>query len=79
MSSSPNTVLGRSATALRPRTRGSAGVGRRKEMLAAYLFLAPGFYHGPKSISDLVDFLVARCLDQLGIDNTLAKRWGDTP
>lgn len=43
MSSSPNTILGRSVTALRPRARGSVGVGRRKEMLAAYLFLAPGF------------------------------------
>jgi flavin prenyltransferase len=40
------------------------------------LFAAPGFYHGAKSIDDLVDFIVARILDQLGLDNTLAARWG---
>jgi 4-hydroxy-3-polyprenylbenzoate decarboxylase len=44
---------------------------------AVILFLAPGFYHAPRSIDDLVDFVVARCLDQLGIENRLAKRWGD--
>jgi flavin prenyltransferase len=43
---------------------------------AVILFAAPGFYHGPESIDDLVDFLVARCLDQIGIDNALVKRWG---
>jgi 4-hydroxy-3-polyprenylbenzoate decarboxylase len=43
---------------------------------AVILFLAPGFYHGPKTIEDLVDFVVARCLDQLGIENTLVERWG---
>jgi 4-hydroxy-3-polyprenylbenzoate decarboxylase len=43
---------------------------------AVILFAAPGFYHGPKSIDDLVDFLVARCLDQLGLENTVAPRWG---
>jgi len=43
---------------------------------AVILFAAPGFYHGPQSIGDLVDFVVARCLDQLGIDNTLVARWG---
>ena len=37
---------------------------------------APGFYHQPKSIDDLVDFLVARILDQLGIAQTLAPKWG---
>jgi 4-hydroxy-3-polyprenylbenzoate decarboxylase len=42
------------------------------------LFAAPGFYHAPESIGDLVDFVVGRCLDQLGLDNTLMKRWGDT-
>ena len=39
----------------------------------------PGFYQGAKSVDDLVDFVVARILDQLGIDNTLAPRWGDIP
>lgn len=36
---------------------------------------APGFYHRPKQISDLVDFVVARVLDQLGVEQQLVKRW----
>jgi len=36
----------------------------------------PGFYHGVARVSDLVDFVVARILDQLGIDNDLSPRWG---
>ena len=36
----------------------------------------PGFYHGVKTISDLVDFIVARICDQLGIANSLIQRWG---
>jgi len=36
----------------------------------------PGFYHRPDSVGDLVDFVVARVLDQLGIEQTLAPRWG---
>ena len=44
---------------------------------AVILFAAPGFYHGAETVDDLVDFVVARCLDQLGVDNTLAKRWGE--
>ena len=43
---------------------------------AVILFLAPGFYHAPRTIDDLVDFVVARCLDQLGVENALAARWG---
>ena len=43
---------------------------------ATILFLAPGFYGGAESVSDLVDFMVARCLDQLGVENALARRWG---
>ena len=43
---------------------------------ATILFAAPGFYHGPESIDDLVDFLVARILDQLGVENAPARRWG---
>jgi flavin prenyltransferase len=35
---------------------------------------APGFYHGPKQVSDLVDFMVARMLDHLGVEQTLIKR-----
>ncbi len=37
---------------------------------------APGFYHQPKSIDDLVDFMVARILDHLGIEQGLVPRWG---
>lgn len=37
---------------------------------------APGFYHQPTSIEDLIDFMVARILDHLGIDQTLVPRWG---
>jgi len=36
----------------------------------------PGFYHGVKEVSELVDFIVARILDQLDIDNDLSPRWG---
>jgi 4-hydroxy-3-polyprenylbenzoate decarboxylase len=44
---------------------------------ATILFAAPGFYHAPASIADLVDFVVARVLDQLGLDTELVQRWGD--
>ncbi|WP_255988577.1 flavin prenyltransferase UbiX [Chitinolyticbacter albus] len=37
----------------------------------------PGFYHHPQSISDLVDFVVARILDQLGVPHQLMQRWGE--
>ena len=43
---------------------------------ATILFLAPGFYHGAESVGDLVDFIVGRTLDHLGIDAALIKRWG---
>ena len=36
----------------------------------------PGFYHSPQSISDLVDFVVGKVLDQLGIEQNLFERWG---
>lgn len=37
----------------------------------------PGFYHHPQSVKDLVDFVVARILDHLGIPHQLMARWGD--
>jgi 4-hydroxy-3-polyprenylbenzoate decarboxylase len=41
---------------------------------------APGFYHRPTAISELVDFIVQRILDQLGLDIDIAPRWGgDAP
>ncbi len=43
---------------------------------ATILFLAPGFYHGAESVDDLLDFIVARVLDQIGIDQSLIPRWG---
>ena len=36
----------------------------------------PGFYHHPKSIDDLIDFVVARVLDHLDIEHSLMPRWG---
>jgi 4-hydroxy-3-polyprenylbenzoate decarboxylase len=44
---------------------------------ATILFLAPGFYGAAETVDDLVDFVVARALDQLGLENALARRWGD--
>jgi len=44
---------------------------------ATILFAAPGFYHGARTVDDLVDFVVARCLDQLGLDHNLMRRWGE--
>jgi 4-hydroxy-3-polyprenylbenzoate decarboxylase len=44
---------------------------------ATILFLAPGFYGAAESVGDLVDFIVARCLDQLGVENALVRRWGE--
>ena len=37
---------------------------------------SPGWYHGVATLRDLVDFVVARICDQLGVDNCLMKRWG---
>ena len=37
---------------------------------------APGFYHDPKSVQDLVNFMVARILDHLGVEHDLTNRWG---
>lgn len=37
----------------------------------------PGFYHQPASVADLVDFIVARILDQFGVPHRLTARWGD--
>ena len=45
---------------------------------ATILFLAPGFYHGAETLDDLLDFVVARVLDQIGLDNALIPRWGQT-
>jgi 4-hydroxy-3-polyprenylbenzoate decarboxylase len=38
---------------------------------------APGFYGRPQAIADLIDFIVARVLDQLGVSHRLGPRWGE--
>ena len=38
----------------------------------------PGFYHHPAKVEDLVDFVVARVLDQLGVPHQLIARWGES-
>jgi 4-hydroxy-3-polyprenylbenzoate decarboxylase len=43
---------------------------------AVVLLAAPGFYHSPETLDDLVDFVVARCLDHVGVEHALARRWG---
>lgn len=47
-----------------------------REAGADILPAMPAFYHKPKTISDLVDMIVGRILDRLGVDNTLFFRWG---
>jgi 4-hydroxy-3-polyprenylbenzoate decarboxylase len=43
---------------------------------AVVLPAAPGWYHRPRRLDDLLDFIVARICDQLGIPNHLIDRWG---
>ena len=50
---------------------------RLRQAGAVILFAAPGFYHRPESIDDLVDFVAGRCLAQLGLDSSLVKAWGE--
>ena len=48
-----------------------------REAGATILFLAPGFYAGHETVDELVDFIVGRALDQLGLDAELVRRWGE--
>ncbi len=50
---------------------------RLSRMGAIILPPSPGFYHLPQTIEDLVDFVVARILDHLGIPHQLSERWGE--
>ncbi len=47
-------------------------------MNAVILPANPGFYHQPQTVADIVDFIVARILDQLGVQHDLMARWGDS-
>ncbi|MBC2731864.1 flavin prenyltransferase UbiX [Thiobacillus sp.] len=47
-------------------------------MNAVILPANPGFYHQPQSVADIVDFVVARILDQLGVQHEIMARWGDS-
>lgn len=44
---------------------------------AVVLPAMPGFYHGVQTVLDLIDFVVARICDQLGVEHGLMRRWGD--
>ena len=46
-------------------------------MGAIILPASPGFYMQPQNINELIDFIVARVLDQLGVDQDLMPRWGE--
>ncbi len=48
---------------------------RQSRAGAVFMPAAPGFYHRPDSIADLVDFVVARILDHLGVEHRVGKRW----
>jgi len=52
-------------------------MGRAVRAGAVILPAMPGFYHRPESVGQLVDFVVARICDQLGIRNQLIRRWGE--
>lgn len=39
---------------------------------------SPGFYHRPQTVEDMIDFVVARILDHLGVEQTLMPRWGES-
>src|SRR5262249_40943342 len=49
---------------------------RAAEAGAVILPASPGWYHGVHSIQDVIDFVVARILDQISVPHQLMKRWG---
>jgi flavin prenyltransferase len=53
------------------------GLTTLREAGAVILFAAPGFYHQPETIDDLVDFVAGRALAHLGLDTSMVKAWGD--
>ncbi|MCY1395821.1 Flavin prenyltransferase UbiX [compost metagenome] len=44
---------------------------------AVILPASPGFYHQPQTVDDLVDFVVARILNLLGVPQDMLPRWGE--
>ncbi|MBI4314158.1 MAG: UbiX family flavin prenyltransferase [Candidatus Omnitrophica bacterium] len=52
---------------------------RLSELGALILPAMPAFYHRPQRIEDLVDSVVARILDHLGVDHPIIRRWGEAP
>jgi flavin prenyltransferase len=50
---------------------------RLSKMNAVILPANPGFYHRPQTVEAIVDFIVARILDQLGIQHALMAPWGE--
>ncbi len=46
-------------------------------MGAVMLCANPGFYNKAETIDDLVDFVVAKILDQLGVEHSLQPHWGE--
>lgn len=49
-----------------------------KQLGAVLLPAMPGFYHRPQSVADMVDFVVAKILDSLGVESPIVRRW-ETP
>ena len=50
---------------------------RAHEAGAIVLPAMPGWYHGVSSLEDLIDFVAARILDQLEVEHSITKRWGN--
>ena len=50
---------------------------RAAEAGAVVLPAMPGYYHGPRGMRDLVDFIVGRVCDQLEVEHHLLRRWGE--
>ncbi|QDU38709.1 putative aromatic acid decarboxylase [Maioricimonas rarisocia] len=61
---------------------GSIQLGNMQRLVdagAVVLPAMPGWYHQPRDLQDLVDFIVSRVCDQLGVEANLMRRWGEEP
>ncbi len=52
---------------------------RLTRMGAMMLPASPGFYHHPQSVEEIVDFVVARVLDHIGVEQAMVPRWDGAP